>query len=218
MTKEERTEYNKQYSKKWRLDNKEKIKEKKKIYYQINKEKINEQRKEYFKQYRTEHKEYIKEQRKEYLQVNKEYLQEQRKEYHKVNKERRQDYYRINKERINQYTKQYRTDRRKIDINFKLSCSLRTRLNNALKGNYKSGSAVRDLGCSISELKQHLESKFQDGMMWDNYGEWHIDHIKPLASFNLIDRKHLLEACHYTNLQPLWAIDNLSKGDSIINA
>ena len=88
----------------------------------------------------------------------------------------------------------------------------------ALKGNYKNGSAVKDLGCSIDELKTYLESKFQLGMTWDNWSKdgWHIDHIKPLSSFDLTDKKQLLEACHYTNLQPLWATDNLSKGDKII--
>ena len=63
-------------------------------------------------------------------------------------------------------------------------------------------------------LENNLESKFQSGMTWDNWAldGWHIDHIKPLASFDLTDRNQLLEACNYTNLQPLWAKDNLSKG------
>lgn len=99
------------------------------------------------------------------------------------------------------------------DLQFKLKAILRTRLNNAIKRNTKSGSAVRDLGCTISELKQHLESKFQPGMTWENHGDWHIDHIKPLAKFDLSNLEQFKEACHYTNLQPLWAADNLSKGD-----
>ena len=94
----------------------------------------------------------------------------------------------------------------------KIGRNLRSRLNKAIKGNYKTGSAVRDLGCSIKELKKYLESKWQQGMSWDNYGEWHIDHIKPLNSFDLEDEEQLKEACHYTNLQPLWAKDNLKKG------
>lgn len=77
---------------------------------------------------------------------------------------------------------------------------------------YRNGSAVRDLGCSIPEFKTYIENKFVDGMSWDNHGEWHLDHIKPLASFDLTDRSQLLIACHYTNYQPLWAIDNLKKG------
>lgn len=89
--------------------------------------------------------------------------------------------------------------------------NLRSRLNKAVQGNYKHGSAVRDLGCSIEQFKSHLESKFQPGMTWGNYGQWHIDHIKPLNSFDLSDPVKLKEACHYFNLQPLWAYNNLHK-------
>jgi len=98
-------------------------------------------------------------------------------------------------------------------LNSKLAVNLRGRLNKALKGNYKSGSTVKDLGCSIEKLKQHIESKWQPGMNWDNYGRngWHIDHIKPLCKFDLSDRVQLKKACNYNNLQPLWAKDNLDK-------
>jgi hypothetical protein len=114
-----------------------------------------------------------------------------------------------NRHKINKYIKLKCT----IDIEFKLKRYLRTRLYGALKKQYKTGSAVKDLGCTIAELKQHLESKFQPGMTWDNYGKWHIDHICPLASFNLKDREQLLIVCNYTNLQPLWAKDNIQKRD-----
>jgi len=85
----------------------------------------------------------------------------------------------------------------------------------ALKHKIKTGSSVRDLGCTLEQLKAHLESQFQLGMTWENHGVqgWHVDHIIPLASFNLADRDQLLKACHYTNLQPLWAKDNWSKKD-----
>ena len=83
-------------------------------------------------------------------------------------------------------------------------------------GNKKNGSAVKDLGCSLEQLKRHLEDQFISGMVWENYGKWHIDHIKPLVSFDLTDRKQLIDACHYTNLQPLWVEDNLRKGSKII--
>lgn len=84
----------------------------------------------------------------------------------------------------------------------------------AIKKNSKTGSAVTDLGCSIDELSAHLESKFTDGMNWENYGKtgWHIDHIRPLSSFDLTNQEDVRKACHYTNLQPLWWQDNLSKG------
>lgn len=126
-------------------------------------------------------------------------------------------YGRENRARLNEYMK----NRMKSDINYRLTRLLRTRLANAVRGEYKAGSAISDLGCSIEELKTHLESKFYDHpitgevMSWESYGfyGWHIDHIKPLASFDLTDREHAKQACHYTNLQPLWAEDNHRKGD-----
>jgi len=96
--------------------------------------------------------------------------------------------------------------------NGRLKLNLRNRINKAIKRNRRGGSAVADLGCSIDELRLHLESKFQTGMSWSNYGKWHIDHIVPLVFFNLQERVQLLKACHYTNLQPLWARENCSKG------
>jgi hypothetical protein len=110
--------------------------------------------------------------------------------------------------------RKYKATRSKGDVNFKLRGILRGRLNKALRGSYKAGSAVKDLGCSISELKTYIESQFQPGMTWESFGKagWHLDHIRPLASFDLTDPKQLKQACHYTNLQPLWAADNLRKG------
>lgn len=115
-----------------------------------------------------------------------------------------------------------RNIRRKVDIQYKLSCILRDRLNKALKGNIKSGSAIKDLGCTLEQLKLHLESKFEPDMSWDNYGRksnvkcWEIDHIIPISSFNLKSKKKLKKACNYLNLQPLWAKDNNKKRNKII--
>jgi hypothetical protein len=71
------------------------------------------------------------------------------------------------------------------------------------------------IGCSMDELKIHLSSMFKEGMSWDNYGKWHIDHIKPCASFNLSDPAQQKECFHYSNLQPLWAIENIKKSDQL---
>ena len=113
------------------------------------------------------------------------------------------------------YMRQYAKKRYASDIDFKLRTVLRARLNLAVKGNYKDGSSVEDLGCTIEELKKYLESKFLPGMSWDNWSQdgWHIDHIKPLSLFDLSDSAQLKEACHFSNLQPLWSKDNLQKGD-----
>ena len=131
----------------------------------------------------------------------------------------RRVYRETNKEKVRLQERMRDGKKRQTNINYKLSKGLRTRLWSAIKDNQKTGSAVKDLGCSIDELKSYLEFKFLPDMSWDNYGQygWHIDHIKPLSSFDLTDRKQLLEACHYTNLQPLWAKDNLSKSDKISN-
>ena len=106
--------------------------------------------------------------------------------------------------------------RRQQDPIHRLVCNLRTRLSRAVRGKYKGGSAVRDLGCSIEELMVHLSSMFALGMSRDNYGQWQIDHIVPLASFDLTKPTQVKRACHYTNLQPLWAEDNARKGAQLV--
>lgn len=105
--------------------------------------------------------------------------------------------------------------RRQTDHQFKLATNLRNRLWYALKGNAKSTQTLELLGCSIERLQFHLQSQFTEGMAWDNYGKWHIDHIIPCASFDLSDPAQQRVCFHYTNLQPLWARDNLSKGDKL---
>jgi hypothetical protein len=99
------------------------------------------------------------------------------------------------------------------DIQFRLGVLLRSRISNL----FKTGSAVSDLGCSLSELKRHLEDLWKPGMTWDNYGlhGWHIDHIIPISRVDLTDPEQFRKVCHFTNLQPLWSSDNLSKGNKI---
>ncbi len=147
-----------------------------------------------------DHREYCR----AYFKKNREYLLKCRKENYLAHKE----------ERLAK-SKEYHNKRMKIDPNFKLRVNLRTRLRIALRDNQKVGSAIRDLGCTVEELKSHLESKFTDGMNWENHGKWHIDHIKPLSLFNLVDREELREAVNWRNLQPMWAIDNVKKGNKV---
>jgi hypothetical protein len=139
----------------------------------------------------------------------KEYIQRPNRKEHELKV--RREYKKKNKAIIS--TRQ--RNREKHDLSFKIKRRLRHRLYCALKNNIKIGSSIEELGCSVIELKQHLESKFQSGMTWENYGlrGWHIDHIIPLDSFDLSDPEQLRKACHYTNLQPLWAKDNLVKSN-----
>ena len=126
------------------------------------------------------------------------------------------------KERVRNQTQKRKAARNayRRTIKGRLEANLRARLYVAIKNNYKAGSAVSDLGCTVEELRAYLGRLFSPGMTWWNWGVygWHIDHVKPLASFDLTDREQFKEACHYTNLQPLWAEDNLSKGSKILPA
>jgi hypothetical protein len=105
--------------------------------------------------------------------------------------------------------------RYKNDPIFKLSAILRARIHCALKRQElnKQQSVIKTLGCTLLEFKNHIETLWQPGMTWENHKHdgWHIDHIKPLSSFDLTDPEQFKQANHYTNLQPLWAFDNISK-------
>ena len=171
--------------------------------------------KEYKKAYRKQNAEKIKayykqnaEKIKAYRKQNREKIRERQKAYHKQNRD---------KKRI------YKRNRHKTDINFKLRGNLRSGIRRVLKGKSKSKKTMDLIGCSADFLKKHLENQFQPGMSWNNYGNpngdhsecWHIDHILPCASFDLSDPKQQQKCFHYSNLQPLWAKDNISKGAKI---
>lgn len=120
-------------------------------------------------------------------------------------------YYQNNKEKVNEYVKRWK--RTKRSINAKLIDNYRSRINKAVTR--KSNSTKKLLGCDIDFLIKYLENKFKKGMTWDNYGEWHIDHIIPCASFNLTNQEELTKCFNYCNLQPLWAEENRAKSDKI---
>jgi hypothetical protein len=186
-----------------------------KCYYIVNKDRILTNKKASYASHKDK---YLLRNKTQYSKHRTKIL-EHKKEYQLKNKEKIKKYYDFfyskNRHKIIKCNLEYILRRKKVDIGFRFSLNLRGRLKQAFKNNYKGGSAVRDLGCSIEELKQHLEFKFQPGMSWDNYGiyGWHIDHIVPLSNFDLSDPEQLKKACHYTNLQPLWAKDNLKKGN-----
>jgi hypothetical protein len=134
-------------------------------------------------------------------------------DYYLNNKHKSQEYHQKNRLKINAAKALYQKRRLLIDVNFKLKKNLSKRINDALHKNIKSLKTIELLGCSVMDFKNYFQSKFQDGMSWDNYGKWHIDHIRPCASFDLSDPKQQLECFNFKNLQPLWALDNIRKGD-----
>lgn len=113
-------------------------------------------------------------------------------------------------------SKQYFKLRLKNNPNIRLIHNLRVRLYEVLKGKIKTSSTLNLLGCSVDELWIYLESQFQPGMTRENYGTWHIDHIKPCSSFDFTDPDQQKKCFHYTNLQPLWAEDNIKKSNKTI--
>jgi hypothetical protein len=191
--------------KKYYDNNIDKINKIHKIYYLNNKEKISKYRKNHrlknIDKYKNKEKQYRDNHKKEHKIL-------QKKWYQKHKKERQNKNHLIEKERLIN------------DLNFKLRKYLRTRIYVAIKRNLKSKHTSELLGCSVDDLKKHLESQFKEGMSWDNYcfRGWHIDHIKPCASFDLSKPEEQAKCFHYSNLQPLWWYENLSKSKEKHNA
>jgi hypothetical protein len=115
-----------------------------------------------------------------------------------------------------EYHRNYMAERASVDMDFRLRGSLRARVRSAIHADCgrKAAKTMELIGCSIKQLRAHLEQQFNAGMSWGNYGDWHIDHIRPCASFDLTDPEQQRECFNYTNLQPLWAGDNMKKGAS----
>jgi hypothetical protein len=124
---------------------------------------------------------------------------------------KKKEYYQQNKKEIN--SKRINIMRNNIQI--RIAVGLRNRLNKSIKSKAKVGSAVRDLGCSIEYFIGYIERLFTHGMSWNNWGDWHLDHVFPLSKVDLTDREEFESVAHYTNYQPLWATVNYKKRNKI---
>ena len=162
-------------------------------------------------------KECVRERSRQYQQEHKSYRKTYMKQWGQKNKDRIYAYRNKIQDKVREWRRKY-YHTHITDIGFKILYNLRGRIYLAIKHGYKVASTKDLVGCSIKELKAHLESKFKDGMSWDNYGVrgWHIDHIIPCAAFDLTKPEEQKKCFHYTNLQPLWAEENLKKGAKII--
>jgi hypothetical protein len=189
----------KAYSKNYRSVNAEIIKEKNKIYREENKEEIKIRQKISSKKYYDKNTELVKGKSKKFRENNPNYAYEYR-------------------AKNQSYSNDYQKNRRNEDQLFKLNHNVKARLSVFLKKNNitKKNKTFELVGCTPQELKEHLEKQFREGMTWENhvkYG-WNIDHIIPLSSATT--EEELYKLCHFTNLQPLWAEENLSKGNRIL--
>lgn len=178
-------EYHKRYGAEYRKNNKEKENQRSREYYKQNKKSCLE----YHKTWRL--KNYIKKERKKKIFTDEEI---------KERKEKKKEYARI-------YYRNYY----KKNISQKIALRFKQRLWRLLKGKKVKFKIEELIGCTKEYLVKYLENKFEKGMTWNNHGEWHIDHIKSCISFNLEDDNELKKCFNYTNLRPLWAIDNLKR-------
>jgi hypothetical protein len=140
-------------------------------------------------------------------------------DYWRRNREKRRAYDRLwnqkNLERRRAIRRKWQNEHNQhLSVEEKLHRSIRTKLTRQLRGMKARKSSMKILGYSVEELKQRLQLQFRDGMSWENYGKWHIDHIKPKAAFSIksLDDPNLKECWSLNNLQPLWAKENCTKG------
>ena len=182
-----------EYNRNYRVENRARLVQKDRKYYEENKTTLCERSKKRYAQNPEKHRLAAA----EYREANPEKSRAIVRKYHSKHKDEAAAYVR---------------ERRQTNVNFRLICNCRSRLRHALKGKTKSKRTLELLGCTIEELKQHLETQFKPGMGWDNYGEWQVDHIKPFAKFDLTDESQLQAVTHFSNLQPLWAEENMAKG------
>jgi hypothetical protein len=231
--KEERKQYNQDHreeKKQYKQDHKEEIKqyhrqynqdhrEEKKQYYQDHKEEI----KQYDKQYKQDHKEKRKQYDKQYKQDHKEEIKQYHRQYYQDHKEERKQYDKQynqdHREEKKQYDRQYENKKYKTDTTFRLRRIISKAIRKSIKRN-KNGYHWGDLvGYTLDDLKQHLEKQFKDGMSWDNYGNWHIDHVIPQSwfKFKSYDDPEFKLCWCLGNLQPLWAKENISKNGNLVD-
>jgi hypothetical protein len=210
-------DYNRQYLKKYnQLESTKEKKEKFKKTPEGKEYRKTPERKEYLKKYlkvyfdRPEVIERRKKYKKKYdiAPERKEYL----KKYHSASER---------KEHLKRYRTKYSRERRKNDPTFRLMYNLRGRFKSFIKLTdfKKSSTTMMLIGCSPSELRSHIEKQFKPGMSWENYGVkgWHLDHIKPLSLAKSMQEIIDGDYMHYTNFQPLWATENISKGKKYNN-
>ena len=196
---------NKERNKKWLADNREYKNKYTQEWYRLNKEHKNKK----VQEWKEKNADRYKKVRNEYYQKNKKRLLEYQYERRKNNPNYIKEYASKNKEQLDEKRREYEVKRKKENIQFKLRCNLRGRIYKAIvKFNYKrKNTSIKELGCSIEEYVKYLETQFESGMSWENYGElWEIDHIYPISKGG---------SFHYTNTQPLTTLENSIKGDTI---
>jgi hypothetical protein len=174
-----------------------------------------EKTREYNKEYQSKNSDSIKENKKKYYLDNIDYFKERNKDIqNSLDKNKKKEYQKkyYNKPQTKEKIKKYRKNKAERDPLYKLTINIRKRIRISLKNNLINNSKYEEiLGCSFLEFRYYIENLFIDGMSWENYGEWHLDHRVPISWAK--NEEEVYKLSHYTNFQPLWMNDNLSKGN-----
>lgn len=207
---------------KWSIYNRtcsEKVKSNRKKYSKNYYQKNKERKRIYSQNYHIKNKEKIRSSHRLYREKNKINIRESSIKYEIRNKDKRNAYRKLYKQQNKKRRNEQRKLKRLIDSNYKLKEYMRKRMWAALNNIDRSETTQFLLGCTIEYLRSYLETKFQPGMTWVNYGinGWHVDHIIPCACFDFSKEEDQYRCFHYTNLQPLWAKDNLRKSSKLLN-
>jgi hypothetical protein len=185
---------------KYRETHKESIRAKDKIYCAINSEKKKERAKIWY----SENKERSKESKRIWNGKNAEYIRAHKRKYNDANRDW-----------LNKYMNEYQKNRYQTNIAYRLRQLCNSRIRACLRK--KTKSTIEYIGCTTEFLKAWIESQFYDDMSWDNMRTWHIDHVKPCASFNFDEESDIYECFHWSNLRPLYAKENIAKRDKLDN-
>jgi hypothetical protein len=185
----------------WRKENPEKYKESIKKYLDKNPHMTSKERTKKYRE-NEEWREKFRKSSKEHYKKNKEILNKKSKEYREKNKEK-----------IRELSRDWENKKNKEDGFFRMKKRIRERIRDYMKGESNGFKTREIIGLDYNKFKEYISSKFSEGMSWENYGKWHLDHIIPLCSAK--NKEEILLLNHYTNLQPLWAEDNLKKGRKI---
>lgn len=174
-----------------------------------------EENSDYYRSWRKNNRERLNEYKKEYTKLNHDKIKQWKATYRENNRddirEYMRDYREINRVELRTYHRNYCKNRYETDelfaLKIRISSLIRGGLNRFNKG--KTSNTIDILGCSIEEFKIHIESQFKEGMTWENRDEWHLDHITPVSWGT--NEEEIVALNHFTNFQPLWEFDNLSK-------
>ena len=187
--------------KKYRESNKEKISNNSKEYYQLNKEELKDKSKLWYEQ----NFERAKENKAKYYQENRSKMDLAKKVWHEKNKDK-----------MKEWTNEYMKNRYRTDLDYRIKSIMNKRIRDYVRS--KTNPTLEFLGCSIEDFKEWIEYQFDENMNWDNMGTyWSFDHVKPCKSFDFSKETEILDCYNWTNLRPLKATENSSKGAKVDN-